>query len=217
MVLAAAMAGAAVWLLLPDIRPLPGTAPTRRTEWRIPIGAAARQRAAARRSAAINAVTALAAELRAGQPTATALQRAGAEYWPHAIAAGRLGGDVAEALRVDAEHAPVLFSVAACWSVTAQTGSGLATALTRVAEAGRIDEDVRVQLEAQLAGPRATARMLGFLPVIGLLLGTALGADPIAWLLGSPFGVLCLVLGVLCTALGMAWTGRIARQVEGLL
>jgi tight adherence protein B len=71
-----------------------------------------------------------------------------------------------------------------------------------------------VQLEAQLAGPRATARMLATLPLIGLAMGMLMGADPLQWLLGTAPGLLCLLGGALLTVAGMAWTGRIATAVE---
>ena len=216
--LAACTCAAACWLAFPSTRTMPGkTAGALRLPWRIPFGAAARARHTDRRTAVLAALSALAAELRAGQPAVAALERAGALEWPHAVAAVRLGGDIGAALHLDAARAPVLQGLAACWTVAAHTGSGLATAVTRLADAARVDEDIRVQLEAQLAGPRATARMLGFLPVIGIVLGMMLGADPVRWLLTDPIGFICLVLGILCTVLGLAWTGRIARHVEGLL
>jgi tight adherence protein B len=216
--LAAATLAAACWLIFPEHRPLPvRTALPNRPKWRIPFGYRARARSAQRRAVAIASLGALAADLHAGQPAMTALERAGPTAWPHAVAAVRLGGDIGAALRLDAKTTPALAGLAACWSVTAHTGSGLATALTRLADAARLDEDVRVQLEAQLAGPRATARMLSFLPLIGLLLGIVLGADPVRWLLGDPIGWLCLIAGVGFTALGLVWTGRIARNVEQLL
>jgi tight adherence protein B len=219
---AALLLATAVWLLVRE----PGSltrvgfavpkAPRRRL-LDLRLGSRARRHRAQQRSAAIAALGALAAELRAGQPTGVALERAGAGHWPQAVAASRLGGDIGVALGDDAKRIPTLQGLAACWTVAAEAGSGLADAVTRLADAARVDEDVRVQLEAQLAGPRATARMLGLLPVIGLLIGSSLGADPVTWLTQSPAGLLCLAAGIGFTALGMAWTGSIARNVERLL
>jgi len=218
MLLAAGALATACWLAIPQQRTVPGhVQPLSPRRWQMPFGIGARNRGVQRRAAAIGALSALAADLRAGQPAMTALERAGPHVWPHAAAAVRLGGDIGTALHLDAKRTPTLAGLAACWAVTAHTGSGLATALTRLADAARIDEDVRVQLEAQLAGPRATARMLGFLPLVGLLLGIVLGADPVRWLLGDPIGVLCLIAGIGLTTLGLLWTGRIARNVEQLL
>jgi len=163
----------------------------------------------------------MAAELAAGHSAARALERAftPGEVGPRARAAVIWGGDVAVALRADA-RAPgcaLLAQVSACWSVAQGTGAGLAESLRRAVEADRDDDEVRTQLSAHLAAPRATARMLAGLPVLGLLLGIAMGGDPIPWLLGTPLGFACLVGGAALTALGLFWTSRIAGRVEALL
>ncbi len=137
--------------------------------------------------------------------------------WPSADGAVRLGGDVAQALVMDARRDPVLAHLAACWRVGAESGSGLAAAVARLAATARAAEDVRVDLEGQLAGPRATARLLAVLPGVGIAFGMMLGSDPLAWLLTSTPGRLCLLAGLALTAIGTWWTGRIARRVERLL
>ncbi len=167
------------------------------------------------------AVAATAAELRAGQPINRAFDRgcASTGVARRALAALAWGGDMPTALRTDAQ-APgcaLLASVAACWSVAEGRGAGLAAALDRLVEADRAAEEVRVQLEAHLAAPRATARMLAALPLLGLLLGASLGGDPVGWLLGSPLGFACLAAGLLLIAAGLLWTARIAARVERLL
>lgn len=182
---------------------------------------AMRGRVARRRQQACEAVAAMAAELRAGQPVHRALERAcaGTAVAGRARAALRWGGDVPAALRDDARSpgCEVLRSVAACWTVAAGRGAGLAQSLERLVDAERAAEEVRAQLSAHLAAPRATARMLAGLPLLGLLLGIALGGDPLAWMLGTPMGLACLVGGGLLTALGLLWTSRIAARVERLL
>jgi tight adherence protein B len=164
----------------------------------------------------IDAMSALAAELRAGQPPGPALVHSAGTppVWPTALAALRLDGDIPEALRVDAGSHGVLRSLAACWEVGSASGTGLAAAVSRLADASRAAEEVRGELEVQLAGPRATARTLATLPLIGLLLGILMGADPVSWLLGSAIGLGCLAGGVVLTGVGIIWTGRIASAVE---
>lgn len=183
---------------------------------RLGFGPASRRKLTAQRIRAVEALAALAAELRGGQPLGLALLNAAGcpPVWPATLAALRLDGDVTSALRHDAKARPVLAALAACWQVSSASGSGLSAAVDRLAESARVAEDVRVQLEAQLAGPRATARMLATLPLIGLAMGMLLGADPLQWLLGTPPGLLCLLGGVLLTVAGMAWTSRIATAVE---
>jgi tight adherence protein B len=186
---------------------------------RVGIGPATRRRRAHERLRVIQALGALAAELEAGQPPGTALERAGGRpsAWPAALAAVTMGGDAAQALGVDAQEHEVLRQLAACWQVGAGSGAGLAVSVGRLAATARAAEDVRVDLEGQLAGPRATARMLSLLPLVGIGFGIMLGADPLAWLLGTVPGRLCLLAGVVLTGLGALWTGRIAARVERLL
>lgn len=172
-----------------------------------------------RRRRAIEACSALASELRSGQPMRAGLLTALDGVAPHAEAAARWGGDVPEGLRRDAatDHLPLWRSVAACWEVSESSGAGLAVALERLTTAARSAEEVRVQLQAHLSAPRATARMLALLPAIGILLGISLGGDPLGWLLGTPIGRLCLAGGVILTGLGLWWVNRIAANVERAL
>lgn len=183
------------------------------------VGPASRRRRARERLRAIQALGALAAELEAGQPPGAALVRAAGQppVWPVTVTAVQMAGDVVAALGVDARAHPVLRQLAACWQVGVDTGAGLAVSVGRIATTARSSEDVRVDLEGQLAGPRATARMLALLPLVGIGFGMMLGSDPLSWLLGTTPGRLCLLAGLLLTAAGTFWTGRIAARVERLL
>ncbi len=222
--LAALLAAAAVLLFIPGsperrlrnfwVTTLPADA---RIRPRLPkFGARARLQHADARARVIDAISALAAELRSGQPPGPALLNSAGTppVWPSALSALRLDGDIPEALRVDAGVHLVLRSLAACWEVGSASGTGLAAAVNRLAEASRAAEEVRGELEVQLAGPRATARTLAALPLVGLLLGILMGADPVSWLVGSSVGLGCLVGGVVLTGLGTLWTSRIVSAVE---
>ncbi|MHC8497061.1 MAG: type II secretion system F family protein [Actinomycetes bacterium] len=169
-----------------------------------------------RRQDAIDGLQAFAGELRAGQPMRRALPQSLSGHTPRACAAAVWGGDVAEALRRDAHESGVALwrQVAACWEVSEASGAGLAVAIDRLVVTSRAAEEVRVALESHLAAPRATARMLSLLPVMGVLLGLALGGDPLGWLLFTPVGQLCLLGGLLLTGLGLWWVRRIATKVE---
>jgi tight adherence protein B len=98
--------------------------------------------------------------------------------------------------------------------VAVDQGAGLAAGLDRLEGALRADRDQRADLRAQLAGARATAVMLAGLPVLGLLLGAAMGADPLRVLLHSGAGLGCLVVGGLLEGVGLWWALRIVRGVE---
>ncbi len=188
---------------------------------RLPFGPWARRAREQRRAAVLQALTALAAELHAGQPPTRALVSAAGQpcAWPAAVSAARVGSDVAAALRIDAaDHdESALVSLATLWQVAARHGTGLADAVAVLADTSRREQDVRSQLDAHLAGPRATARVLSVLPLVGVAFGLLLGADPLAWLLGTRAGELCAVVGIALTVAGMAWTSRIAAGVGHLM
>lgn len=182
------------------------------------VGPGGRRRQARERSRVIQALGTLAAEVEAGLPPEEALVRAAGSppAWPRAARHARGGGDVPAALLEDAAEQPVLAQLSACWRI-ASRGSGLADAVRQLAATARASEDVRVEMEGQLAGPRATARLLSVLPLVGMGLGMMLGSDPLGWLLSTGPGRLCLGAGVLLTAVGAWWTARIAAAVERLL
>lgn len=223
--LAALLAGAAVGLLVRPRRSLRRlAAPARRPALRLPRRR--RADAARERARAAEACAALAGELRAGRPPDAALAvaasvavgRTGAALSAAAAAHG-VGGDVAGVLRAGADGAAapgLLRGLAACWSLCAGTGSGLARAVEHLERAERDAEDRRRAVEAELAGPRATAGLLAGLPVLGALLASGLGAQPLGVLLGTAVGRVCLVLGVGLDVLGVLWTRRLlARAVGG--
>ncbi|WP_246212713.1 type II secretion system F family protein [Streptomyces abyssomicinicus] len=177
-----------------------------------------------RADAVIALCGALAGEVRAGrQPgeaLAVAVHDAGAaglgEALAQVVAAARFGGDVPSAL-AGASRPPGaegLRGLAACWRVAVDRGAGLAAGLERLDAALRAERDRRADLRSQLAGARATTVMLAGLPGVGLVLGTALGADPLRILLHTGPGLGCLAVGGLLEAAGIWWALRIVRGAE---
>jgi tight adherence protein B len=167
---------------------------------------------------------ALAGEVRAGRQPGEALLHAAhdsgglGEAQAVVLAAARFGGDVPGALS-DAARQPGadgLVGLAACWRVAVDRGAGLAAGLDRLEGALRAERDQRADLRAQLAGSRSTAGMLAGLPVLGLLLGTALGADPLRVLLHTGPGVGCLLVGGALESVGLWWALRIVRGAEAV-
>lgn len=159
----------------------------------------------------------LAADLAAGQPPTTALDRAARE-WPElapVAAAAGLGADVPDAMRRVAvlPGAGQLAVVAAAWQVAHRSGTGLAATVARAARALRDERSTRRAVLGHLASARATARLLAVLPLVFLLLGSGLGADPVAFLLGTPVGLGCLAVGAALAHLGVLWLDRIAARV----
>lgn len=107
----------------------------------------------------------------------------------------------------------VVAATAAC-ALAGRTGAPLAEVIdivvAGIAEAG----DAEHLRRTALAGPRATARLLAWLPIGGIGLGVALGADPLATLLGGGVGGLCLVVGGALFLAGHRWVGVLVRRAE---
>jgi tight adherence protein B len=107
--------------------------------------------------------------------------------------------------------------LAASWRIGAERGGTLASVLDDLATALRDQETTRQEIATQLAGPRATARLLAVLPLFGLFAATLLGADPVAFLVGTVPGLACLLVGLGLNATGLWWTHRLAKNAEELV
>ena len=181
------------------------------------------RRAEAWRRVSIELCQSLSAELSAGRTPGEALTRAvTAVEFPDPdllrpiIAAARDGGDVPAALTSSAppQGGEGLRQLAACWEVGTTVGASMASLVDRVAHTLRVAQAHRQDVAAQLAGPRTTARMLAALPALGLLMGSALGMRPLAFLFGSLPGLACLTAGIALDACGLWWTNRMATQAQ---
>ncbi|TPQ21007.1 type II secretion system F family protein [Streptomyces sporangiiformans] len=188
------------------------------------LAARARRERERRADAVIALCGALAGEVRAGRQPGEALLRAArdsgglGDAQAVVLAAARFGGDVPGAL-TDAARRPGadgLLGLAACWRVAVDRGAGLAAGLDRLEGALRAERDQRADLRAQLTGARSTAVLLAGLPLLGLLLGTALGADPLHVVLHTGAGIGCLLVGGVLEGAGLWWALRIVRRAEAV-
>jgi tight adherence protein B len=183
-------------------------------------GRALQQRSAAavaeRRSRAlVEALGALAAELRAGRPLAEATGTA-VDCCPHPATAAALGpvlrlGEPPPGPLVDGPGR-ALARLAAAVRLSAATGCSLAGVVTAVEDDLRARLHAEQELRAAVAGPRASATVLAGLPVLGLLMGSGIGADPWRVLTTTGTGTVLLVLGVVLELTGTAWSARLVRR-----
>lgn len=146
-----------------------------------------------------------------------------------ARAAALRGSPVAAAIRAGAAtepgkavpHGPggkegaVWTELAACFEVAEASGCPLADVLTRFAAHLEAGDDAEAARQTALAGPKATVRILTWLPFLGLGLGMLLGVDPSAVLLGTPLGLAALAAGLALTAAGRVWSARLVRAAAG--
>jgi len=61
---------------------------------------------------------------------------------------------------------------------------------------------------------QATAQVLAWLPLLGLVLGVALGANPVAVVLGGGVGTLAAGVGLVLVLLGRGWTRALLARAE---
>jgi tight adherence protein B len=173
-----------------------------------------------RATATVEVTFALAGELRAGRTPAQALASVAAVAGPlratfeAAYASVAVGGDAAAEIAQAAAcpGAERLRYVAAAWAVAESAGGRVAVVLEGLSEAMDDDDELHRELDAAMAGPRATMVMLGGLPLLGLLLGQSVGAQPLHLLLHRPLGWALLTAAVVLDGIGVAVTRAIARS-----
>ncbi len=102
-----------------------------------------------------------------------------------------------------------LWSLAAAWRVRSACGASLASIVHRVELDVADAVDRRRTVDTALAGPRSSALLLALLPVLGIVLGTAMGADPLGFLLSPGAGGLVLLVGVAADAGGVVLMRRL--------
>lgn len=104
--------------------------------------------------------------------------------------------------------------LAAGWRISVERGGTFAAVADRLADSLRDEESHRQEINAQLAGARATARLLAVLPLLGIAMAWALGAQPLSFLFTTLPDLACLLAGLALDAAGLAWTQRIAHSAE---
>ena len=173
------------------------------------------QRQADRDRAHLSATIAvLVDEYAAGATPATALRVSApgaGRYRPwfeHAAITARAGGDVASVFGT----IPDLPELSVGCRVAADTGAPLNAVLAGLVTDLDADRSLRRAVRAVLAGPRTSAALVSALPVIGLLMGSTLGANPVRFLLHTPLGTALLALGVTFDLAGNVWIGLLTRR-----
>lgn len=183
-----------------------------------------RSRVGLRESRALDtAIDVLVGELRVGAHPVRAFAVA-ADETGGAVAAccrsvaarARLGADVVAGLRgVAATSAlPAQWErIAACWQLATDHGLAMST-LMRAAQRDIAERQrFSAQVAAAMAGARATSAILAGLPLLSVLLGQLIGAQPVKFLLGGHAGGWLLVVGVTLACAGLLWADHITDRV----
>lgn len=133
-----------------------------------------------------------------------------------AVAArARLGADVTAGLRSVAETSALpaqWHRLAVCWQLASEHGLAMST-LMRAAQHDIVERQrFSGHVTSAMAGARATAVILAGLPMLSVLFGQLIGADPLAFLLTGHAGGWLLVIGVALICSGLLWSDRITDR-----
>lgn len=161
------------------------------------------------------ALTSVAARLRAGQSPHGAW-RAGLENLPGTMARDMMALASAGSNR-GGPHGHTNATLNAAWAATRlaqDLGAELAPVLEACAEG--IEESARAHSERQtaFAGPRATARLLLALPLVGVGLGTLMGASPLSLFVSSIWGGLLACAALTLLVIGRGWIHQLLRKAR---
>ncbi|MDO4412724.1 type II secretion system F family protein [Cutibacterium sp.] len=126
-----------------------------------------------------------------------------------------VGASVPDALMATARQPGMagLAPLAHAWQLATTTGAPLAPAATLVAEGTARRARLDATLDSELAAARASGRIMGLLPFVGLLMGHLVGAHPTAFLTTTWLGRGCLVSATLLACLGVLWSESLADRV----
>lgn len=93
-----------------------------------------------------------------------------------------------------------------------RTGCALADVVAAVESDLARSGHQRTELRATAAGHRATVALLAGLPILGLAMGSGIGAEPVRILTTTTIGHVLLVAGVALELAGLAWGRRMTAR-----
>ena len=178
---------------------------------------------AAAHLAGLDAVAGLSDDLRAGRTPGQALAAAVATIEPlvdeparrtlRALTGASIAGTELSTAMCAVRHpglSGTFGRLAAVWRLS-DVGVPLADLLDTLEGELRAHRRATERAAAQLAWARTTARLLAGLPLVGLLLGFALGADPLRIILHTLPGEACAAAALVLQSAGLLWAERIGR------
>jgi len=192
-----------------------GIAPARAWEYLADAGDASARRVVEAMAAGKPFAAAIAAAADPGVAAARVAGASGTGRRPWVRLLVPLGGMLARrerpAARGDAE---AWRDIAAAWRVATTVGAPLAESLRGLASALRDAREAADDVRVALAEPAATARLMGWLPLVAVGLGAVLGFDTFGVLLGQPLGIVCLLLGAALIFGAQRWSSRLVRRAR---
>ncbi|WP_288866066.1 type II secretion system F family protein [uncultured Corynebacterium sp.] len=165
-----------------------------------------------RRAAAAAYLGAVSTNLQAGATLPDALARAGEQVGEAQVRADAMR--IAHQARTGARlepRVPELERLGVLWTLSVSRGVPLAKLIAALRDGIDHANRHRDATRAALAGPQTTAAVLAALPAAGVLMGTAMGASPVAFLTGGGLGGVLLVVGTALVCAGVLVSGQIIQ------
>jgi tight adherence protein B len=107
-----------------------------------------------------------------------------------------------------------LLAVAEGWRLSERHGAPIVEVLDALTLALRDQSRTAAAVATALAAPRATATLLGVLPLGGVVLAELVGVHPVSVLVGSPAGRVAAVAGLGATLGGRLWIRRLVTAAS---
>ncbi|MDF7664327.1 hypothetical protein PT282_06595 [Bifidobacterium sp. ESL0763] len=98
--------------------------------------------------------------------------------------------------------------------VSHELGYGALRCMDAVADSYRRNRMMRTLRGNAFAMPKSTVKLLSALPFATLVFGELMGADSLAFLLGTGAGRICLTLGLAAYAIGLMWMRAMMREMQ---
>jgi len=100
----------------------------------------------------------------------------------------------------------------AIWSLAMSSGGTVSVAIEALGEAFRATARHARDVELAFAGPKATAKLVAWLPAAGLLAAQLFGLAPVDAILTNPLAFGCLLMGALLLMAGHRWSKSIISK-----
>lgn len=115
-------------------------------------------------------------------------------------------------LKHKAATAAALQAMFIATAVSCEVGAPLAEILTRVADGIAAQLEAGAKRHAAQVGPRATARLLGILPLVALLMASFIGVDVFSMALSGGMNTGIFVVGIVLMLAGNLWSQWMIRR-----
>lgn len=104
--------------------------------------------------------------------------------------------------------------VASVWAAAQHAGFSMAASLQRIHANALVDQEIAREVQSNVAAPKFSILTMAVLPAAVWAMGTGFGASPLHFLLTTPVGWVCLVLGLGLFALAGL---TVRRMIESAL